>query len=102
MDDSHLRSQIAQQLSLVLDPELFVSIVDLGLIYNIHISSKKATVVMTLTTIGCPLFGVLEKEIKERVSSLDSIDEVELELVFDPPWSMQMISPKALAELGME
>ena len=102
MHNSHLRSQIAQQLSLVLDPELFISIVDLGLIYNIYISDQKAIIVMTLTTIGCPLFGVLEKEIKERVSSLESINEVELELIFDPPWSMQMISPKALAELGME
>ncbi|QQS61649.1 MAG: metal-sulfur cluster assembly factor [Candidatus Moraniibacteriota bacterium] len=96
-----LRKKIARQIYKVLDPELFISIVDLGLIYGIQIKGKEVLLTMTLTTIGCPLFESIEKEIRSKILSLQEVQSVSIQIVFDPPWSVQMASPKALAELGL-
>jgi metal-sulfur cluster biosynthetic enzyme len=97
-----LRPQIAEKISKVTDPELYISLTDLGLIYNIFIEDKKATIEMTLTSMGCPLFHIMENDIKDACTSIDGVDEAEVKLVFDPPWSMQMVSPNAQAELGID
>lgn len=103
-----LRTLVADALYDVIDPELGVSVVDLGLIYNIFIkdiqqtNQTRAVIEMTLTTIGCPLFGVIERDVKEKVLSVERISEAELTLTFDPPWDTRMISPQAQAELGLE
>jgi len=102
MSSLELKKTIAEKLDTVMDPELDVSIVKLGLLYNIRVEGSTAYITMTLTTIGCPLFGVLEKEIEEKVGSLKEVKNVKLDLVFDPPWNMRMIAPEALAELGIE
>lgn len=86
----------------VLDPELFLSIVDLGLVYDIQIENKTAIITMTLTTIGCPLFDTIQNDINKAVLSLPDIDEVKVELTFDPPWDYSMMSEFAKAELGVE
>lgn len=98
-----LPSQIRKQLKTVLDPELFISIVDLGLVYDISVSPKgKARILMTLTTIGCPLFDVIQKEVKEKTLTVPGITDIEVELTFDPPWDPSKMSDFAKAELGME
>jgi len=93
---------IEKQLEQVIDPELGISIVDLGLIYEIKINGKQVDIKMTLTTIGCPLFSLIEHEVKEKLTSL-GIEEsnIRIELTFDPPWSMDRMSPAAKALLGI-
>lgn len=86
----------------VLDPELGVSIVDLGLVYDITVTDGTATVTMTLTTLGCPLFQTIESEVKEKILAIPGIKKVEVELTFTPPWDPSRMSEKAKAELGME
>ncbi|MEN9327388.1 MAG: hypothetical protein RI947_196 [Candidatus Parcubacteria bacterium] len=94
--------QVRKQLENVLDPELNISIVDLGLVYNIAIGDNKVSITMTLTTIGCPLFSQIEQEVKNSLQELGiDNDKVDLQLVFDPPWSMEKMSERAKAMLGI-
>lgn len=96
------KKQVKNILQEVLDPELNISIVDLGLVYDVKIEKEKITIVMTLTTIGCPLISLIEKEIKDKVKDLGVSEEnIFVELTFDPPWSMEKISEKAKAMLGI-
>lgn len=93
---------VRNKLSEVLDPELNISIVDLGLIYKIEIKHNKVKVIMTLTTIGCPLFSLIEQEIRSKLKELKLKDnQIEFELTFDPPWSMDKMSERAKAMLGI-
>ena len=92
---------IWQKLQEIPDPELNISIVDLGLIYTVKIKDDKAHIKMTLTTIGCPLFGTIQKMVEDKVGEIPNIKAVETELVFEPPWSMDMISEEAKVKLGI-
>jgi metal-sulfur cluster biosynthetic enzyme len=93
---------ITKALETVLDPELGVSIVDLGLVYDITIKKGTVKITMTLTTIGCPLFQTIENEVKEKALAIPGVTTVEVELTFNPPWDPSRLSEKAKAELGME
>ena len=105
--------QIKNKLTEVMDPELNISIVDLGLVYKIKIIKNKIKVVMTLTTIGCPLFSLIEQQVKDKIRELGvkeenisleltfGIKDVEIDLTFDPPWSMEKMSKKGKAMLGI-
>ncbi len=94
--------QIKNKLSEVMDPELNISIVDLGLIYDIKIIKNKVKVIMTLTTVGCPLFSLIESQIKDKIKKLGIKEEnISLELAFDPPWTMEKMSKKGKAMLGI-
>ena len=93
---------VMSKLQEVLDPEINISIVDLGLIYDVKIVKDKVTVVMTLTTIGCPLISLIEGEIKSKLSQIGlKEDKIIIDLTFDPPWSMEKMSEKAKAMLGI-
>ncbi|MFB6265877.1 MAG: metal-sulfur cluster assembly factor [Candidatus Nanohaloarchaea archaeon] len=94
--------QVREKLEQVIDPELGVNIVDLGLVYEIEAGDGEVHVLMTLTTPGCPLHEVFREEVKKNVSELEGIDreDVEVELTFDPPWSREDMSDKARAEIG--
>jgi metal-sulfur cluster biosynthetic enzyme len=95
-------TKIKKALQKVLDPELNISIVDLGLIYDIIINKNKVKIVMTLTTVGCPLYNLIEDEIKNQLVNLGfKKEDIEIELTFDPPWSIEKMSPKAKALLGI-
>ncbi|MEK7549429.1 MAG: metal-sulfur cluster assembly factor [Patescibacteria group bacterium] len=99
----HSEQQVREKLDLVLDPELGVSIVALGLIYEIFITEEGvAKITMTLTTIGCPLFGQIQKEIEDRVMELENIEDVEIELTFDPPWTPDKMTEEAKVQLGLD
>jgi len=96
------KNSVKKQLAQVLDPELGISIVDLGLIYKIEIKKNKVKIVMTLTTIGCPLFSLIEQEIKNKLIELGlKEDDIDLELTFDPPWTLERMSKEAKAMLGI-
>ena len=94
---------IREGLLQVYDPELNISIVDLGLVYDIAVEKEnKVKLTMTLTTIGCPLFGLIEVEVKNKLQQLGVKDtDITIELVFDPPWSMERMSERAKAMLGI-
>ncbi len=95
------KSQVMKKLEDVLDPELYISIVDLGLIYDITEKKGSVNIKMTLTTMGCPLFTVLENDIKDKVMSIKGVKEVTVELVFDPPWTMERVTERGKAMIGI-
>lgn len=98
-----LESTIREKLKLVLDPELGVSILDLGLIYAIVTDkSGVCAITMTLTTIGCPLFAQIQKEVEDRVMEIPEINEVKIELTFDPPWTIDKMTEEAKIQLGLD
>lgn len=102
---------IYDRLKTVMDPELNIDLVSLGLIYDVSVSSvqspdgvkQAAHILMTLTTPGCPLAGVFDKLVKDSLFGIEGLDpeeDVTLELTFDPPWVQDMMSEEAMAELG--
>ncbi len=97
------QKDVMEMLKEVPDPELGISVVDLGLIYDVEIAKEGiVTVSMTLTTIGCPLFSLIAEPIKEKVGKLDGVKEVLVNLSFDPPWTPEMMSETAKIHLGFE
>ena len=84
----------------MIDPELGLNIVDLGLIYDVAVDDRTLTVRYTLTTMACGLGPLIESGIKEVAGTLP-FDEVKTELVFDPPWSPEQISAEGKAFLGI-
>ncbi|GMA49562.1 Fe-S assembly SUF system protein [Alicyclobacillus contaminans] len=81
----------------VLDPEIQIDIVNLGMVYRIDISEdgKYVKVVMTLTTMGCPLFDDIKEQVIEKIQGLPGVEKVDVELTFDPPWDKEMMSEEA-------
>lgn len=103
MSKLSLKNQVIEKLKLVLDPELGVSIVDLGLVYAVAVSKDgRCLITMTLTTIGCPLFGQIQKEIEDRVMEIEVIEDVEVKLTFDPPWDTSKMTEEAKIQLGLD
>ena len=97
-----IETDIVKTLKSIYDPEIPVNIYDLGLIYDIKVvDNNKVEVVMTLTAPNCPIADQILMEVKNRIELLDSVDECNVNLVFDPPWDQTMMSEEALLELGM-
>lgn len=84
----------------VIDPELDVNIVDLGLVYEIEVEDDRVEILMTLTTPGCPLHGVFDEMVRQEVAPLEGVNEVEVELTFEPRWSPDDMSEEARQQLG--
>jgi FeS assembly SUF system protein len=97
-----LEVEIVNILKNVYDPEIPVNIYDLGLIYDIETNEQnKVRITMTLTAPNCPVADSLPNEIREKVAAVPGVAEVDINLVFDPPWDQSMMSEEALLELGM-
>ena len=96
-----VKNKIIEEIKKIYDPELPVNIYELGLIYDIQVKGKKAKIKMTLTTPNCPVAESLPKEVKEGAMQVEGIDEVDLELVWDPPWTKDMMSDAAKLELNL-
>lgn len=97
-----IEDAIVEQLKMVYDPEIPVNIYELGLIYDVIVDEQlNATVVMTLTTPNCPVAESLPEEVKDRVESVKDVNKAEIELTFEPPWEMSMMSEEAKLELGL-
>lgn len=92
--------KIRDALAGVIDPELGVSIVDLGLVYDVRFEKGEAEVEMTLTSPGCPLAPLIDKKVKEAVKKVKEVKKLKLELVWDPPWSQDLMSEELKAEYG--
>jgi metal-sulfur cluster biosynthetic enzyme len=98
-DAEGLEADVWDALSDIEDPEMPVSIVDLGLVYSVDITDKVATVDMTLTYSGCPARDMLMDEIEREVAALDGIDGVHLRLVWSPEWSLEMVTDTGKEDL---
>ena len=93
---------IIEEIRKIYDPELPVNIYELGLIYDIQVENEMlAKIKMTLTTPNCPVAESLPKEVKEGVMQVEGIEEVDLELVWDPPWTKDMMSEAAKLEMNL-
>jgi metal-sulfur cluster biosynthetic enzyme len=106
---SKLEQRIWKGLANVIDPELGIDIVSLGLIYKVvapdGVTPPKAHITMTLTTPGCPLAHVFEDLVKQQLLDIPDFDpyrDLAIDLVFDPPWVQDMMTDEAKAELGFE
>lgn len=92
MSDSHIdRHKIVQRLREVIDPELGVNIVDLGLVYNILYNDGRVVVEFTATTPGCPMRRFLQQQVEEKLASIEGVAESEARLIWEPEWAVDMI-----------
>jgi FeS assembly SUF system protein len=99
-NDQRLKD-IIEMLREVYDPEIPVNIYDLGLVYSIEIDDQnKANIVMTLTAPGCPVADMIVQNVYDYVTSVEGIEDANIELTFDPPWDKSMMSEEAKLELG--
>ena len=97
-----LKEKIIQEVKKIYDPEIPVNIYELGLIYNIQINNdRKVNIEMTLTSPNCPVAESLPNMVKENIMKIDGIEDVELRLVWDPPWSKDKMSEAAKLELNL-
>lgn len=96
-----LKEAIIEVLQTCYDPEIPVNIYELGLIYDVHVAEgNRAFVKMTLTSPACPVAGTLPGEVESKIRALPGISEARVEVVWDPPWNMDMMSEAAKLELG--
>ena len=101
-DERVSTEQVHTALASVFDPEIPVNIVDLGLIYSVEVEdSGTVNILMTLTAPGCGMGPVLVEDVKTRISAVPFVTNVEVDLVFEPPWSRDMMSEAAQLELGL-
>ena len=97
----NVKNKIIDEIRKIYDPELPVNIYELGLIYDIQVKGKKAEIKMTLTTPNCPVAESLPKEVKDSIMELAEVKDVDLQLVWDPPWNKSMMSEAAKLELNL-
>ena len=83
------------------DPEIPISVVDLGLIYSVEVDNGEVAVEMTLTTPGCPMGAYLAQRAEWRIAELDGVEDVTIDLVWDPPWSVEKITDTGKKLLGL-
>lgn len=95
------KKQVMNALKKCYDPEIPVNVVDLGIIYSVGISKGDVDIKMTLTSPGCPMGSFMMDDIKKKVSSIRGVKKVNINLVFDPPWSPEMLSKTAKKKLGV-
>ncbi|HUW38159.1 MAG TPA: metal-sulfur cluster assembly factor [Rhodocyclaceae bacterium] len=97
------REEVREALKDVFDPELGYNIVDLGLVYEIEIDDAVVVAVtMTLTTPGCPASDMIQSGVRQRLEDLEGVNGVNIDLVWEPPWSPQAMSPAAKEYFGVE
>ena len=104
--EEDLEKQVWDQMKTCYDPEIPVNIVDLGLIYDCHVEnleldSNKVNVKMTLTAPGCGMGPAIQADVENKILCVETIDEVDVELVWEPIWGREMMSEAARLELGM-
>lgn len=101
--DQSLKDNILGALELVVDPELGIDIVNLGLVYDLKLSEDGVlTVDMTLTSMGCPLAGIIVDQVKNAVSDIPEVKDTVVNIVWNPPWSKDRMSRYAKIALGIK
>ncbi|WP_153124874.1 metal-sulfur cluster assembly factor [Peribacillus tepidiphilus] len=101
--DQDLRDNIMGALEQVVDPEIGIDIVNLGLVYDVDINDEGiVTVTMTLTSMGCPLAGTIIDQVKTALSDLPEVKDTEVNIVWNPPWTKDKMSRYAKIALGIQ
>lgn len=98
---SDLEAGVWDVLSQVIDPELDCDIVSLGLVYSVAVAGSTVMVTMTMTTPGCPISDLLPAAVKSMIEALPGITAAEVRVVWDPPWTIERLSPNARQKLGV-
>tara|TARA_B100000795_G_scaffold256421_1_gene228829 strand:- start:7698 stop:8024 length:327 start_codon:yes stop_codon:yes gene_type:complete len=102
IDTQALGEKIVKVLKSIYDPEIPVDIYELGLIYDVFVNEDcNVKILMTLTTPNCPVAETLPVEVEDKVKSLKMVNDAEVEITFDPPWTQDLMSEEAKLELGM-
>ena len=96
-----LKEKVISEIKKIYDPEIPVNIYELGLIYDVSIENHDVKVKMTLTTPNCPVAESLPKEVKDSIKEIKEVNDVSLDLVWDPPWNKSMMSDAAKLELNL-
>ena len=101
-ETKNLGEEIIKEICKIYDPEIPVNIYELGLIYDVKISDNNDVMIeMTLTSPNCPVAESLPLEVEEKVGKINEINDVKVNIVFEPPWTKEMMSEEAKLELGM-
>ena len=104
MNDAEMQKigdDVVDVLRSIFDPEIPVNIYELGLIYDVQVSSEgDVKILMTLTSPNCPVAESMPEEVRQKVGTTAGVNEVDVEITFDPPWSKDMMSEEAMLELG--
>ena len=100
-EDATLQEKIIASLRSIYDPELPVNIYDLGLVYEIDIDGRDVDIVMTLTSPNCPVAGSMPAQVECAIKALDSVDNVCVEVTWDPPWDSEKLSDEVKLTLGL-
>ena len=95
------QEDVMAALKSVYDPEIPINVVDLGLIYDVQVNSGNVFVQMTLTAPGCGMGPFIAQQAEWAIADIDGVEDVQIELTFDPPWSPDLISEDAKAQLGL-
>ena len=100
---AELKDRVIEALEGVIDPELGIDIMNLGLVYDVKMSddNSHAVVIMTLTSMGCPLAPIIVEQVGTAVLSIDEVEKVDVEITFDPPWTKDKMSRYAKIALGV-
>lgn len=102
INGQELGEKVVKVLKTIYDPEIPVDIYELGLIYDVMISTDAdVKILMTLTSPNCPVAETLPVEVEEKVKTLKEVNDAEVEITFDPPWNKDLMSEEAKLELGM-
>ena len=98
----NIKNKVIEEIKKIYDPEIPVNIYELGLIYKIEVDDKnKVNIDMTLTSPNCPVAESLPKEVKDSIMEIKEVKNVDLELVWEPPWDKSMMSEAAKLELNL-
>jgi metal-sulfur cluster biosynthetic enzyme len=95
------KRRILKAIGGILDPELHISLVDLGLIYKVTVKNDQVNVLMTLTTPACPLADTIKKHVEDKIKSLSGVKNASVDFTFDPPWTPDLIAPEIKFKLGL-
>ena len=96
------KGEVLEALKDVFDPEIPVNVVDLGLVYGCDVEEGDVRIKMTLTFPGCGMGSYIAQQAEWRVAEIDGVEDVEVEMVYDPPWSQEMITEDGKAQLGLD
>ncbi|MBM31293.1 MAG: aromatic ring hydroxylase [Chloroflexi bacterium] len=102
MTDTLTKEKVIDALKEVYDPEIPVNVVDLGLIYDVNLDERDVSVNMTLTAAGCGMGPYIAQQAEWAISEIDGVEDVKVELVFDPPWSPDRITDDGKKLLGID
>ena len=102
IDTYKIEQKVIEKLRTVFDPEIPVNIYDLGLVYQVKVDANaKVEIEMTLTSPNCPVAEILPLEVERKVMAIEGVSDIHVEIVWDPPWSYEMMSDAAKLQLGM-